>query len=261
MNALVRLSEMRDPVPVDSGSPFKALSNRRAFEQIIVQIEDAILDGRLTPGDRLPSERELADTFDVSRASVREALRVLEMFGVVVARRGSGPDAGSVVAASAESGIHSALRLHTGLLRIPTKDVVDVRALLESQAAYQAADHAQSEELERLRGTIRAMEAASTIQEYHELDTEFHVELARASGNALLPVLMEALRAVMRRDMVEAFAALRDWSAERDRLVAQHQGIVEFVEKRDSEGAAQAVREHVVGFYRHVVEPGRPPAG
>lgn len=247
---------MRNPVPVESGSPFKALNNRRAFEQIIVQIEDAILDGRLRPGDRLPSERELADTFHVSRASVREALRVLEMFGVVVARRGTGPDAGSVVAASAESGIHSALRLHTSLLQIPTKDVVEVRALLEGQAAYEAAHNAQLDDLERLRATILAMEAATSIQDYHALDTEFHVELSRASGNALLPVLMEALRAVMHRDMVEAFAALKDWRAERDRLVVQHQSIVTLVEKRDADAAAKAVREHVVGFYRHVVERG-----
>ena len=77
-----------------------------------MQIEEAIVDGRLRPGDRLPSERELAETFGVSRASVREALRALEVFGVVVARRGTGPDAGSIVADGAGEGLSNARRLH-----------------------------------------------------------------------------------------------------------------------------------------------------
>src|SRR6266702_8324352 len=101
---------------------FQAVEQRRTFEQVLVQVEEAIISGGLQPGDRLPAERELAQTFGVSRASVREALRVLEMFGVMVARRGTGADAGSVVADSAQSGLQSALRLHAGLLRIPTRD-------------------------------------------------------------------------------------------------------------------------------------------
>lgn len=70
-----------------------------------------IVEGRLQPGDRLPPERELAVTFGASRASVREVLRVLEPFGVVVARRGTGANAGSVLARDAQSGLQSALRL------------------------------------------------------------------------------------------------------------------------------------------------------
>jgi GntR family transcriptional regulator, transcriptional repressor for pyruvate dehydrogenase complex len=130
---------------------FQAVEQRRTFEQILLQIEEAIIDGRLKPGDKLPPERDLAQTFGVSRASVREALRVLEMFGVIVARRGTGPEAGSIVADSAGNGLESALRLHVGLRRIPASDVVAVRAVLEQQAG-------------------------------------------QLSGNALLPVLLDALR-------------------------------------------------------------------
>ena len=77
---------------VSADLPFQAVEQRRTFEQILLQIEEAIISGGLKPGDRLPPERDLAQTFGVSRASVREALRVLEMFGVIVARRGTGPD-------------------------------------------------------------------------------------------------------------------------------------------------------------------------
>jgi DNA-binding FadR family transcriptional regulator len=237
-----------------SPSPFRALPQLRTFEQIIVQIEDAILDGSLQPGDRLPAERELAETFAVSRASVREALRVLEMFGVVVARRGTGPDAGSTVADGARSGILNALRLHTGLLRIPTRDIVDVRATLESHAARRAAANFEPGDTAGLRRIVVSMREAATIAAYNELDTEFHVELARISRNALMPVLMEALRAAMRRDMLEAFAALDDWERTRDRLVGEHEAIVERIEARDEDAAETRLREHVVGFYRQLIE-------
>jgi DNA-binding FadR family transcriptional regulator len=234
---------------------FQAVEQRRTFEQILLQIEEAIIEGRLKPGDKLPPERDLAQTFSVSRASVREALRVLEMFGVIVARRGTGPDAGSVVADSAQNGLESALRLHVGLLRIPTRDMVEVRAVLEQQAAEKAAERADDKLTRRMREIVEGMRAATTSGEFNELDTEFHVELARVSGNALLPVLMEALRGTMRRAMLEGFERLADWRAERDHLASEHERIARYIEAGDPEAAGAAVQRHVLRFYRHVMEP------
>jgi DNA-binding FadR family transcriptional regulator len=239
--------------------PFQAVDQRRTFEQILLQIEEAIIDGHLKPGDKLPAERELAQTFGVSRSSVREALRVLEMFGVIMARRGTGPDAGSVVAASAQNGLESALRLHVGLLRIPTRDMVEVRAVLEQQAAQKAAQKAAGRADEkmtaRLHEIVDGMGAATAIGEFNALDTEFHVELARVSGNALLPVLMEALRGTVRRAMLEGFERLADWRAERDHLVGEHERMVGYIEAGDPVAAGAAVQSHVLRFYRHVMEP------
>ncbi|HEY0932499.1 MAG TPA: FadR/GntR family transcriptional regulator [Trebonia sp.] len=235
--------------------PFQAVEQRRTFEQILFQIEEAIISGGLKPGDRLPPERDLAATFGVSRASVREALRVLEMFGVIVARRGTGPDAGSIVAASAQNGLESALRLHVGLLRIPTRDMVEVRAVLEQQAARRAAERGDAKMTARLHQIVGGMRAATGIDEFNEFDTEFHVEIARVSGNALLPVLMEALRGTMRRAMLEGFERLADWRTERDHLVGEHERMIAFIESGDAEAAGAAVQGHVVRFYRHVMEP------
>src|SRR5919198_6364811 len=86
-------------------SPFRPVAHRRAFEDVIVQVEEAIAAGTLQPGDRLPPERELAHQLQVSRASVREALRILEAFGVIEARRGRGADAGSVVTTGGQNGL------------------------------------------------------------------------------------------------------------------------------------------------------------
>jgi DNA-binding FadR family transcriptional regulator len=235
--------------------PFQALDQRRTFEQILLQIEQAIIDGRLKPGDRLPPERDLAQTFGVSRPSVREALRVLEMFGVIMARRGTGADHGSIIARSAQNGLENALRLHVGLLRIPTRDMVEVRAVLEQQAAQKAAERADLTATGRLREIVAGMRAATASHEFNEFDTEFHVELARVSGNALLPVLMEALRGTMRRAMLEGFERLEDWRAERDHLVGEHEQMIRFIEAGDREAAGAAMQGHVLRFYRHVMEP------
>jgi GntR family transcriptional repressor for pyruvate dehydrogenase complex len=245
-------------MPTTPNSPFKALEQRRAFEQIIFQVEEAILEGRLRPGDRLPAERTLAETFGVSRASVREALRVLEVFGVVAARRGTGPDAGSIVADGAVNGLANALRLHTVLGQIDTRDIVDIRAVLEGHAAQEAARREPAEReaaVAILRATIDTMLAAEDVRTYHEHDTDFHVSLATASGNALLPVVMGALREVMKRDMVDGFSRLDDWRGMRDRLVVEHRTITDRIAAGDPDGAVTAVREHIMGFYRHVVEP------
>src|SRR5688572_15508990 len=95
---------------------FQPVPQRRAFEEIFFQIENAILEGRLGVGDRLPPERELAEIFQVSRPSVREALRVLETLGVLSSRRGTGADSGSIVSAGGDNGLGNLLRLHASLL-------------------------------------------------------------------------------------------------------------------------------------------------
>ncbi len=229
--------------------PFQPLERPRAFEGILLQIEQAIADGNLKPGDRLPSEREFAETFGVSRASVREALRVLEMFGVVVARRGGGGDAGSIVSAGAETGLVSALRLHSSLLRIPTSDLVEIRVLIESYAAGHAARLARTNEAERLWTLIEAMRAADLPEHFHSLDTDFHIELGTMSHNALMPVLMEALRGSMEREMLQAFERLTDWRTEREKLISEHMAIATAVESGDSTLAEETIRNHIKRFY------------
>lgn len=233
---------------------FQRLEQPRAFEAVVSQIQDAIIEGRLRPNDRLPPERVLAKTFGVSRASVREALRALEVFGVVVSRRGTGPAAGSIVASSAAEGVGGALQLHIGLMQIPMADTVEVRTVLETHAARRAALHGDAERMSTLSALVDQMRAANDIRSCHDADTDFHVELARASGNTLLPVFMEGLRSAMRRDMISGYAQLDDWRPARDRLVAEHGRILAFIVAGQADSAADAVASHIKGFYDTVLD-------
>lgn len=238
-------------------SSFAPVKRRRAFEDIIVQIENAIYEGRLKVGDRLPPERELAEIFQVSRASVREALRVLEAFGVVSARRGTGADSGSIVSAENESPLSGLLRLYASLLQLPLMDLLEVREALEMLTARRAAERASDEEVDRLRAIIGEMRTAREPEHFLTLDTEFHVALARSSGNSVAPLIMGALRDAIARQMLLAFQALEEsghWGSEHTLLIREHTRLLDTIESRDPDAAAQAFGQHVHDFYHRVME-------
>ena len=129
---------------------------------MIVQVEDAITDGRLGPGDRLPPERELAQILQVSRSSVREALRVLEAFGVLAARRGRGADAGSIVTAGEQNGLAGLLRIYSTLLKVPLSDLVELRVAIEAMTARAAAERRDGATLAGLVGAHAAEVTTAT---------------------------------------------------------------------------------------------------
>jgi len=243
------------------GSAFAPVKQRRAFEDIIVQVENAILEGRLKVGDRLPPERELAEIFNVSRASVREALRVLEAFGVLSARRGTGAESGSIVSAQNGSPLSGLLRLYASLLQLPITDLLDVREALEMLTARQAAERAGADEVARLGEYIESMRRAKTPAEFLALDTEFHLTLARASGNSVAPLILGAVRDAIARQMLQAFQALDEagrWNAERAFLVKEHAQMVQTIAAHDPEAAATAFSHHVHAFYTRVLSGQEP---
>ena len=233
---------------------FNPIRPRRTFEEIIVQIEREVLEGRLAIGDRLPPERELAERLQVSRSSVREALRVLEAFGVLRARRGAGADSGSILAVQGTIGLAAVLRLYTSLQRIPLRDLVEIRHEIEKLAARSAAELAGREQVEQLDALVAQMQGATELEDFLQCDTEFHVAIARMSGNSLAPLLMEALREAMAREMLKAFRALTDWPGERKTLIAEHAEVAAKVAAGDGAGAALAVSRHITGFYGRVLE-------
>lgn len=229
----------------------------RTHEQVLAAIEEQITRGNLRPGDRLPSERDLAEVLGVSRPSVREALRVLEWMGVVVTGVGSGKDAGSIITGRPSDALSRLLRLQLALAHFNLEDVVRTRVTLESAAVAAAAQSAQPEELAPLRELLDRM-ADPTLgpDQFNELDTDFHVGIAVASGNTLLKELMQALREAVHQVMVEAFERLPDWQAVADELRTEHRAILTAIEAHDDVAAMAAVTHHINDFYRSMVEHG-----
>lgn len=222
----------------------------RNHEHVVAQIQDKILDGELRIGAKLPSERELVEILGVSRTSVREALRALEAMGVIEAHGGSGPDAGSVVAGRSSQALSNLLRLHVALAGINLADLIGIRVQLERPAAAGAARNSTPADIARLRELNDGMRSpALRSEQFNELDTEFHVSIARASGNALAATLMQALRDAVKSEMVAAFAVIDDWRATADGLVDEHEDIIAAIEAGDADRAAELVADHITRFY------------
>ncbi|MFC4590913.1 FadR/GntR family transcriptional regulator [Sphaerisporangium corydalis] len=217
----------------------------RAFEEVLLQVERRIADDGLRVGDRLPGERQLAEQLQVSRASVREALRVLETLGVVSSQAGRGPDAGAVLTSRPDSALTGLLRLSLGLSSLTMREVIDTRLMIERWSAEQAARRAAPEPSGAMGEAMRAMEAAGSAEEFVEHDIAFHMAIAEASGNRLIEAVMRALRDAMRRYAIEAVERLGDTGVLRE----DHRRIHAAITSGDAAGAADAVTAHLAHAY------------
>lgn len=233
-----------------SDQAWQTVRRIRTHEQVLTQIQEKILTGSLRVGDRLPSERDFVRALGVSRTSVREALRVLESMGIVDAHVGSGRDAGSTVAGRSTAALSNLLRLHMALSQFRPADLIEVRTQLERFAAQRAAAQADAEDIERLGQLIESMAAPGVDHEtFHELDTDFHLAVARASHNDLVADLMQALRDAVKTEMKAAFTRVSDWASMVKQLTDEHREILAAIEDHDGELAANRVTQHIADFY------------
>ena len=231
-----------------SSSFLRPVEGRRAFEEILFQLEEAIVAGHLSAGDRLPPERELAARFEVSRTSVREALRVLEALGIVRVRRGA--DNGATLLEEPGNALTHLLRFYLALQHVSMEGLLEFRIAVESWAASAAARRHTATELADVASLIDRMEADELDERsFLELDLAFHLALARACGNELARLVLEGCRTAIWRTMVEATIAAGDWPAVRQRLREEHEAIYEAVAAGDETKASRLVGEHIRPFY------------
>jgi len=230
----------------------------RAWQVVLERIESDLREGRLGPGDRLTPERELAAQLGVGRSSVREAMRVLEVLGVVRTGTGSGPTAGAVIVTTPRGGLAAFLRLQVAASGFPLIDVVRTRVVLECDVADRLAR--TGADLVDVHKILDAMDADDLDRsDFLALDARFHQALAEASGNAVVTAMMAGLRTSIEGYTRTGAARLDDWSATADRLRREHRRIVEAVASGDSAVAREVVRDHITGYYTQVAEALRSP--
>ncbi|MEV0588422.1 FadR/GntR family transcriptional regulator [Nonomuraea sp. NPDC050310] len=231
----------------DSWAPVK---RTRTFEEVLAQIERRIAEDGLRIGDRLPGERQLAEQLQVSRSSVREALRVLETLGVLSSQVGRGPEAGAVLISRPGAALTDLLRLHVGLDGLEPAELIETRLMIERFAAERAA--LRGPDTSALSEALAAMDAASGPEEFVEHDIAFHCAIADASGNRLIAVIMRSLRDSVRPHAVQAVERIGDTAG----LRADHQRILDAISAGDPAEAARAVTDHLAKTY----PPGPAPA-
>jgi DNA-binding FadR family transcriptional regulator len=220
----------------------------KAHEAVMNWVTGELSSGRLRIGDHLPSERALAETLQVSRSSLREALRVLEALGTIQAATGSGPRSGTVVTAAPEQALALALNLQLATSHVEHSHVYEVRLLLETWAAeHSNPDRGDWDAAERL---LKLMDDSGTlVADFLHLDAEFHVTVSRAAGNPLISTLMDALRTSIADHTLARAQALPDWVRTATRLRSEHHAILDALRRGDRTAAAELVRQHIRGYY------------
>lgn len=221
----------------ESGLPFDPVTRRNTYQLVAEAISRAIAEGRLSPGDRLPSEKDLGLTYSVGRSSTREAIRVLESQGLVQADGRGGflvMDSGNL--------LRQAMGLLVGLERVEVSDLFEVRKTLEIETAALAAIRRSAADLDAIAIRLREMEAGlGDPERYNNADMGFHIDLAAATGNRLTVRLMDAIRDAMSR----AFAVAFNLPGNPELSLEEHRGIAAAVTGCDPDLARQRMRGHL----------------
>jgi GntR family transcriptional repressor for pyruvate dehydrogenase complex len=210
----------------------------RIYEHIVEQIRALISEGRWAPGDQIPPERELAERFKVSRTSVREALRALEMQGVIDSRQGGGT---FVRTADTEALVPP---LAAAILRGRRElaEVLEVRELIEPGIARRAAERATAEHVSELELLLqRQRECIAEGRPFVDEDTAFHYTLARAADNHILLRLHNVILDVLRESR-QSYLHVPDRP---QTSLRGHEAILGAVKAQDGEAAYQASLAHI----------------
>jgi GntR family transcriptional repressor for pyruvate dehydrogenase complex len=218
---------------------YSPIRSSRLYEEIVGQIEQRILEGELSPGDKLPSERELADQFGVSRTAVREAVKALREKGLVEIQPGKGTFITNDTSEVMRHSLGLMMRIGRGDSLV---DLIQVRAILEPEIAAIAAQKATEKDIECLQQAVDTMDSPSKdVDIFIQADHEFHLVLATATQNSLIPVLIDPVVDLLREQRKRIF--LVEGGPERGQY--HHKRILKAIIDGDSDGARATMRAHL----------------
>jgi GntR family transcriptional repressor for pyruvate dehydrogenase complex len=215
-----------------------AVRRTRVYEGVAKQLQQLIEEGLLKPGDMLPPERELAERFGVSRSSVRDAIRTLELVGMVEARQGEG----TVVADASPDALVVPLAHILLRKREMVGELLEVRRMIEPPLAARAAANAKPEDIAQLDDILRRQQektrrGEATVEE----DSEFHYAIALAAGNSVVRRVVDVLMDLLRESRVRSLQV----RGRPEKSLGGHRRIVEAIRRGDAASAETAMRRHL----------------
>ncbi len=219
---------------------FKPIKKRRLSDEVTAQIRAGIASGEIRPGDKLPAERQMADTFAVSRGAVREALRGLERAGVVNMQHGVQGGAFVTHGDPAVMGDNLKDLVHLG--GIGLGELTEARVWIETLVTRIACTRATEDDFAALAANVDEAEALLRAGRYDDkidVNVEFHNILARATHNPVMELLMSALMEVMRGFSYQVGGERHDLT------IKARRRFLRLLRKRDADGAAKAMEVHV----------------
>ncbi|MGO5075158.1 FadR/GntR family transcriptional regulator [Clostridium sporogenes] len=220
---------------------FMPIKNAKVYEQVIEQIKIMIVSGNLQKGDKLPSERELVDQLKVSRTSIREALRALEIVGLIKCKQGEG----NFIRDNFDNSLFEPLSLVFMLEKSNKEDIIEVRGIIEVEATALAAKRITKEQLKKLEHIIDEIKNIEDEKLLAKLDKNFHYEIAQASNNFILLNIINSCSSLIDSLIQNARYKIIKNDVNKEELVDQHEKIYLALKEKDSESASKLMKEHL----------------
>lgn len=219
---------------------FTPVKNKKIYQLIVEQIQQMIMDGELKAGDKLPGERVLAEQFDASRSSIREAIRSLEILGILESRQGEG----NFIRDTNDGNWLEPLSVMFKLSDGKFEEILEMRMIIESESAALSAERMTDDERVALAELMKSLRAAETEEDRSIIDQAFHLMLAEGSKNILIITVMRAINSILKGFIEEARKSIFIWSNDTEYLMAQHQRICDAIVEGDAEKAKKAMCVH-----------------
>lgn len=220
---------------------FTPIESKRTFEEISSRVKTLIFEGTLKPGDKLPSELELAKQFGVGRQSVREALRLLELSGLVSIQKGYG--GGPIVKDTISTRIRNLYLDAFRMEKITVEEFTSARLVIEKAILNEVIDKADDSDIKCLQANLaQAEELIVNKKLATDENFDFHALLAKASKNKVFMILEKSINAIHRNLRSRSTA---DFKTTRNAVKA-HQKILDAIIKKDREKAIKLLDHHIL---------------
>ena len=215
------------------------IQTERLYERIVSQIEQRIESGELQVGDQLPSERELAEQFAVSRTAVREAVKALRQKGLVEIRPGRGTFITNETSDTIRDSLGMLMKM--GVTK-GSGNLVEVREILEPEIAALAATRITDDYISSMQDAVNIMDTAlDNVDMFVEADLDFHLALAEGTQNPFIPILMDSIIDLLREQRKRI--GLTKGGLQRGQV--HHKKILDAVSKHDAQAARRAMQDHL----------------
>ena len=227
----------------------EAVGGKSVVSKIVDNITNAIINGELAPGDKLPTEGELSESMGVGRNSVREAIKILEAYGVVHTKRAEG----TFVSQEYDSKMLYPVPYGIILQKDSTKQIMELRKVIDVGVLQLAVDKLRAEEknggyLEKVEQAMAALETEARaedlqIRKVHEADVDFHMAVVGITKNVMLQSICNYVDKITRRSRMSTMDQIFA-EGEIENFLEMHRRIVKLLEERDTDSIYKTVEEH-----------------
>jgi len=232
---------------------YQRVKQPKISDVIMEQLEAMILEGSLKPGQQLPPERELANQFEVSRPSLREALQKLSARGLIVSRQGGGSFVSENIGSSMVDPLTELFSTHPEA----QYDLLEFRHALEGVSAYYAALRCTEADKSRLQECYVSLQAAheeKLFEQETRADADFHLAIAEASHNAVLLHTMRSLFTLLHKNIYANLESVYPKRDTRERIHDQHKVLLDAIVVGDPEMARNAAHDHLAFVEEAIIE-------